>query len=332
MGNKDKKASRRPSRIKKVLFWVLISIMLIMGVLCFGASYMLSRIDRGDSVIDHEKLDVYDGLSDDVINVALFGVDARDDEVAGRSDAMMVVSFDFKHHKVKVVSLMRDSLVDIEGIGRRKINSAYANGGVELAIKTINQNFKMNITDYVSLNFNQMAEIVDALGGVEVEITEAERKNANKYIREMAAEIGEEPDLIKEAGTVTLYGYQAVSYSRIRYVGNADFQRTERQREVMEKLMNKALSLNPVQYPSVLMKIIPMVETSMTNDEIMLIAGRMLLGGKPEFEQGRFPLDGSYETNSSYAMVYDLDAAAEKLHGFIYDDVPFYEKQADATE
>jgi len=227
---------------------------------------------------------------------------------------------------------MRDSLVEIEDYGWYKLNGAYARGGVELAIKTINQNFDMNITDYVSLNFNQLAGIVDALGGVEVEITNAERKNANKYIKEMAKEAGIKPDLIEEAGTVTLYGYQAVAYARIRYVGNADFERTERQREVMEKLMNKALATNPVRYPSLIKSLIPMVETSLSNEEILKIAGNMLLRGKPTFEQGRFPLDGTYKSNSSYAMVYDLDAAAEKLHRFIYDDEPFYEVEEEITE
>ncbi len=324
MKNKEESVKKRPSRAKKILFWVIVSVMFLIGVLCFGAAYVLNNIDRGSADMNHENLGIHEGLSNDVKNVALFGVDARDDKVAGRSDAMMIVSFDFKHHKVKVVSLMRDSLVDIAGYGKKKLNSAYALGGVELAIKTINRNFKMNITDYVSVNFNQMARIVDALGGVEVEITEAERKNANKYIREMAQELGEEPDLIEKSGRVTLYGFQAVSYSRIRYVGNADFRRTERQREVMEKLMNKALELNPVKYPSVIMKILPLIETSMTNEELMKIAGQMVLFGKPAFEQGRFPLDGSYVSNSSYSMIYDLDAAAEKLHSFIYDDVAFY--------
>ena len=153
----------------------------------------------------------------------------------------------------------------------------------------------------------------------------------------MANEVGEKPDLIKKAGEVTLYGYQAVAYARIRYVGNADFERTERQREVMEKLMNKALATNPVRYPSLIKSLIPMVETSLSNDEILRIAGAVVLQGKPTFEQGRFPLDGSYKSNSSYAMVYDLDAAADKLHRFIYDDEPFYEpeetkEQTEATE
>jgi len=330
MNKKDKNKKRRARR---VLFWIVTVLMLVIGVACFSVTHMLNSIDRGDVELNHEELDTEEGLSDEVINIAVFGVDSRTDDVSGRSDAMMIVSIDMKHDKIKAVSLMRDSLVKIEGHGKYKLNSAYARGGVELAIKTINQNFDMNITDYVSLNFNQLAGIVDALGGVEVEISEAERRNANKYIKEMAYEVGEKPELIKESGTVTLYGYQAVAYARIRYVGNADFERTERQREVMQKLMEKALNTNPLRYISLVKSLIPMVETSLSNEEIIKIASNVLLHGKPTFEQGRFPLDGSYKTNSSYAMVYDLDAASEKLHRFIYDDEPFYEvEEPEETE
>lgn len=330
MGYKEGKEKKW--RIRKVVFWVVVVLMLIIGVGCFATTQMLNSIDRGDVELKHEELDAHEGLSEEVINIAVFGVDSRTEEVSGRSDAMMIVSIDMKHSKIKAVSLMRDSLVEIENYGWYKLNSAYARGGVELAIKTINQNFNMNITDYVSLNFNQLAGIVDALGGVEVEITDAERRNANKYIKEMANEAGVKADLIKEAGTVTLYGYQAVAYARIRYVGNADFQRTERQREVMEKLMNKALDTNPLRYPALVKSLIPMVETSLSNDEILKIAGTVLLKGKPTFEQGRFPLDGSYKSNSSYAMAYDLEEAAAKLHRFIYDDEPFYEVETEQPE
>ena len=99
----------------------------------------------------------------------------------------------------------------------------------------------------------------------------------------------------------------------------------------MEKLMNKALATNPVRYLSLVKSLIPMVETSLSNDEILKIAGAVLMNGKPTFEQGRFPLDGTYKSNSSYAMVYDLDAAADKLHRFIYDDEPFYETEETDT-
>ncbi len=318
------KEKGKKKKTRRTAQWVLTALLLVFGVLFIFVSSLFSSIDRGDGSFDDTDLSVYSGLSGDVKNIAVFGVDSREGDVSGRSDAMMILSVDMKHHKVKAVSLMRDSLVSIEGYGKRKINSAYAIGGVELAIKTINQNFNMNITDYVSVNFTQLAGVVDALGGVEVEITEAERRNANKYIKEMAELEGIEADLIKESGTVTLHGYQAVAYTRIRYVGNADFQRTERQREVMGKLMNKALDTSFVRYPSVVNKLLPMVETSLSNSEILRIAFRMLIFGKPTFEQGRFPIDGTYTTNENYAMVYNMEKAADKLHSFIYEDEPFY--------
>ncbi len=328
----DNDIKRPASKKKKILFWVSIVLLVLIGVVCFFASFLLNSIDRGDVELDHGELSINAELSDAALNIAVFGVDSRNDDVAGRSDAMMIVSVDVKHKKIKAVSLMRDSLVSIPGYGKKKLNSAYAIGGVELAIKTINENFGMNISDYISLNFNQLAGIVNALGGVEVEITEAERKNANKYIKEMADEVGEKPDIIEDSGTVTLYGYQAVAYARIRYVGNADFERTERQREVMRKLMEKALDTSPVRYPALIRSLIPMVETSLSNEEILKIAGMIVLSGKPEFEEGRFPIDGTYKSNEYYAMVYDLDAAKEKLHSFIYDDEPFYEKEEDEKE
>lgn len=319
----------KKSKLKKALFWVCVAVLAILGAVFIFMASVLNSIDRGDKVIDPSVLDAEEGLSASAVNIAVFGVDSREGDTTGRSDAMMIVSIDTKHDKIKAVSLMRDSLVSIEGYGKKKLNSAYALGGPELAIKTINQNFDMNITDYVALNFGQLAGIVDALGGVEVEISEAERKNANKYIKEMANEEGFEPELIEESGLVTLYGYQAVAYSRIRYVGNADFERTERQREVMRKLAEKALSVNPVNYPMLLQGLLPMVETSLSSGEILSLMGKVILSGKPTFEEGRFPIDGSYKTNEYYAMVYDLDAAAEKLHAFIYDDEPFYEEKVE---
>ena len=310
----------------RILLCVLAAVLLIVSVGFFFAAYMLGSINRGDGSFDDSNLAVNEDLSDDAINIAVFGVDSRTDDVSGRSDAMMIVSIDKKHKKIKAVSLMRDSLVEIEGYGKKKLNSAYAIGGVELAIKTINQNYGMNITDYVTLNFNQLAGVVDVLGGVEVEITEAERKNANKFIKEMANEAGVEAELIEESGTVTLYGYQAVAYARIRYVGNADFERTERQREVMRKLMDKALDTSVLKYPALINSLLPMVETSLSNKEIMDLVWFVVFSGKPEFEEGRFPIDGTYKTNSNYAMVYDMEEASEKLYSFIYEDEPFYEE------
>ncbi len=334
--NKKKNSKKVWRRIRVSAFILLFSIVFFVVSGISAATLIvkyrffdryLGNINRGDGSFDDSNIVVHKGLSEEVKNIAVFGVDSRSDDNAGsRSDAMMIVSFDMKHKKVKAISLMRDSLVEIPDYGKKKINSAFSLGGVELAINTINHNFDMNITDYVVINFNQMASIVDTLGGVEVDISEAERRNANKYIKEMADEIGEKPNLIKESGPVTLYGYQAVAYARIRAVGNSDFQRTERQREVMEKLMNKALAVGASKYFELVNALSPMIETSLSDAEIMEFVWYIGNNGKPKFEQGRFPIDGTYTTNQYYAMIYDMEEAAEKLHSFIYDDVPFYDE------
>jgi|LSQX01.3.fsa_nt_gb LCP family protein required for cell wall assembly len=316
--------SRKKNKLRTILIWTVIALMLITGIACFALTYALLGIKRPS--VDLSDYDLHANANlpyvDDIVNIAVFGLDSRTHENSGRSDLIMVLTFDSIHGKIKATSIMRDSLVDIKGVGNVKINSAYAYGGAKLAINTINRNFGLNITDYISVNFSQMAEIVDAVGGIEVEISEAERQNANKYIKEMAKEEGFEPDLIEESGAVKLRGYQAVSYSRIRSVGNSDFKRTERQREVMRKIFKKLLDANPVQYPSLLGKLLPLVETSLSNNEIMSIGTKMLIAGKPEFKEARLP-DGSYKPKNG-GLDYDLDEATKKLHDFIYNDIEFF--------
>ena len=115
-----------------------------------------------------------------------------------------------------------------------------------------------------------------------------------------------------------------VAYARIRYVGNSDFTRTERQRAVLEKVFQKALDTSVVRYPSLLNTLLPMIETSLSNSEILGIASRLV--GKPTFEQGRFPLDGQYRSGGGN-LIYDMDEASAKLHRFLYEDEPFYEEE-----
>lgn len=125
---------------------------------------------------------VSDDGSSDIVNIALFGVDQRNNQEQVRSDSVMILSVDKKHNKIKIISLMRDTYVEIEGYGKTKLTHAYYYGGPQLAVKTINQNFGTNITEFATVNFQQMAAIIDAVGGVEIDISEAERKNANGSI------------------------------------------------------------------------------------------------------------------------------------------------------
>lgn len=325
-----RKKKRRKKKLRKIAFVLFLILMVGLGSACFYISHVLNSVNRTDFDDSHVNLGIDTSIikSDQIVNIALFGIDSRNDDGTGLSDAIMIASVDCKHNKVKLTSIMRDSQVDIDGYGAKKINSAYSRGGAELAVKTLNQNFKMNIKDYVTVNFYQLADVIDALGGIEVDVSDAVRKNANKYIKEVADAKGLKAQTIKKAGLQTLTGAQAVGYARVRYVGNSDFQRTERQREVLGKLFDKVVSMSPIRYPELLKDILPMVETSLTNKEILSLGTALMIGGKPEFEEARFPLDGQYKSNGSN-LVYDLDAAADKLHEFIYDDVDFYQTEED---
>lgn len=281
-------------------------------------------------------------IDKDITNIALFGIDTRDvDSFSGNSDSIMIMSLNAKTHKVKIFSVMRDSLVPITKNGKTsysKINSAYQKGDAQLAVHTLNTVFDLDITEYATVNFFGMAQIIDGVGGIEVTLTEGEVKKAkanhpgfNECLNEICAELGLNPEdyYIKTAGTHHVNGVQAVAYSRIRYVANVwgtnnDFGRTDRQRYVMEQLFNKALTLKKTEYPGLIKALIPYTKTSLSPDEILSFA-LTILSGTPTFEQARIPHDDFIMTapGGSFGSVvyYDLDLAADAIHAMIYDDV-----------
>ena len=282
-----------------------------------------------------------------VTNVALFGIDSRQvDSFKGLSDSIMILSLNAETKKVKVISVMRDSLVPITYNGKTtygKINSAYRKGP-EVAIKTLNTIFGLDISEYATVNFYGMADIIDAVGGIDVELAKGEldvygyvgglRVNwgLNGCIEEQCLYMGLDPAkyYVKEAGLHHLNGVQAVAYARIRHAANIegtndDFGRTDRQRYVMEQLFNKAVTLNTSQYISLAKSLIPCSETSLSYSQIMSLAVNILLAS-PTFEQSRVPLDEYRMPSKSISGVgsclyYDLDYAGKVIKAFIYDDI-----------
>ena len=268
-----------------------------------------------------------------VTNIALFGIDARNDSFRGLSDSIMIISIDANYNSIKLISIMRDSLVRVDGHGCQKINAAYNLGGPQLAVKTLNQNFNMDISEYATVDFVSMAGIIDVVGGIEAELTEKEVANANKQIREMAKQRGTERDLIEQAGKQTLSGIQAVAFARIRKTAtvngtNDDYGRTERQRHVMHELFQKALDTDLAKYPAMIKALLPHMETSLTYAEIFKLAG-ILAGDGLSFQQARIPtngtiIDGGFSPAGLGSCVYyDLSYAADLLYAFIYDNIPF---------
>lgn len=262
--------------------------------------------------------------SDEIVNIALFGIDSRSKNSTSnsRSDSIIIVSIDKKHNKIKLSSIMRDTYANISGRGYDKINHAYAFGGPELAIKTINQNFGLDITDFVTVDFFGLEKIIDTLDGVTVTVKSNEIDELNKYIKEVAAIEGETPTLITSAGTQTLNGMQAVSYGRIRKVGNGDYERTDRQRAIIiamiEKLKNVGLS-GSIKLAS---QCSSFVTTSFSMAEGVKIATDILQDmSNFTIEQQRFPQNGEGKIiNGIWYMVADLDTERKLLQNFIYEN------------
>ena len=346
---KLKKWWKRRKKWQKAVMITAISVVLALAILLGVVwSVVRSEFDYNYNQItdDHEDLGVENVINKDIINVALFGIDTRSlDSFKGNSDSIMVLSLNTETKKVKIISIMRDTLVPITYNGKtshNKINSAYATGGPELAIKVINSNFGLDITEYATVNFFGMVDIIDAVGGIEAELTSAETATAsrnmyaiNGCILEICNKLGikPEPYYVTKSGKQHLNGIQAVAYSRIRYVANIwgtnnDYGRTDRQRYVMEQLFNKALTVDKSQYIKLAKSLIPCTETSLSYTEIIGLAFDILLES-PTFAQARIPREDMLmtapSTRAGSVVYYDLDFAKTLIHAFVYDDITFDE-------
>lgn len=317
---------------------IVVSILSVISI-CLGsyASYAIALFkSTHDNKFSATDLGINVESSTEIVNFALFGVDKRPDDTEEypRSDSIMILTLDYKHNKIKLTSILRDSAVYIDRVeglhdaGEDKITHAYYYGGPELAVKTINQNFKLDIQEYATVDFSEMAQIIDAVGGIDLEITDEEAKHANGTMLETAANNNVEPDFIDGGGLKHLSGMQAVEYARIRVANTADgvgadYGRTDRQRRVMEQLLNEALAMSALSYPSFAQKVLPLITTSVGLDEVLSHVG--LLSKSPTFEQMRMPndditFDDQYYIGDSMALKYDLNQASIMIRQFIYED------------
>ena len=238
---------------------------------------------------------------------------------------MMIVTIDNTRGKIKLSSLMRDSLVEIDGVGEDKLNAAYFRGGPSLAIRTINENFGTDIEDYIAVNFEQVVEIVDALDGIEINVaSEAELTELNRVIRDYGLEQGKEFSPVEKTGLQTLDGVQALCYGRIRK-GNTgdDWSRVERQSVVLNAMFAKISSMDANGLLGIMNRLMPYVTTSLAPADIAPLIVGAVKNGVPAVEHVRFPLDGEwkYYGSSNEYIMYDVDVVADELHEYIYNDV-----------
>ena len=272
-------------------------------------------------------------------NIALFGVDSRSGELDKntRTDTIMIASINLDTKEVRLVSVMRDTWLNMSTDTYNKANAAYAKGGPKQAISMLNMNLDMDITDFVTIGFDGLIDVIDAVGGVEIDVKEAEIVHLNSYqISMIGKEDGTlnaagEPNYVatagvdyipvEHAGVQTLNGLQATAYARIRYVGN-DFERTSRQRTVLTKVAKKAMTLNPATLNKIAEAVFPKIATSLDISEVL-----SLLSGIASYSVGEtanFPFDGYVQTGrvgkASVVIPVDLTKNVSVLHEFLFDE------------
>jgi len=352
-GNKNKfKFSKKNEKRKKfknkvfckVPFFVkaLIGLALFVGLFASAALYFFSglKTDKNfDKSMEGLGLQKEEKINDRIINIAIFGLDKRKGEDTGRSDSIMVVSLDGVHKLIKVVSILRDTRLLIDGYGFDKLGHAFSYGGANLAVKTLNKNFKLDIEDYVSLNFSQMIHIVDAFGGVDTVIKRDQVDQINGVINSTpeyknSARLAKfkEPEKF-----VHLNGAQALSYARIRKKDD-EHHRATRQQIILNLLIQKLGRMNGKEYPGLLERLLPFTETSLTISDIFLKFFPLLLsiksnasgngaGNTIPIVKDIIPHDPDEDPDVKAGSIkgvwywrYDIDKYAEKLHNFIYGE------------
>ncbi len=257
-------------------------------------------------------------------NIALFGVDSREGQLlAGtRSDTIMIASINEETKEIKLISVYRDSFLNVGEDIYNKANVAYAKGGPERAIEMLNHNFDLNISDYVTVGFRGLIDTVESVDGIEMEIMEEEIEYLNSYQMMMAQELELEYTPIEEPGLQLLNGMQATAYCRIRYTAGSDFMRTQRQRNVLIAVLEKAKTKSLVEINDAINAVLPSVSTSFSSGEILELATALPLyrvvdnTGMP-FQQYR--ANANVSNKGSCVIPYDLEANVIELHRFLFD-------------
>ena len=272
----ERKKRRRRKRRKRIA--VLFVEVVILAVLCVVA-YGIFKLDKLDmNVLNLDNLEAYRDTGP-YTNIALFGLDSRNGELEGgvQSDCIMIASINNETHDVRIVSVYRDTLLQQADGTYEKANSAYNIGGPEDAISLLNRNFDLDIQNYVSVNFSALVDVIDALGGIEMDMTAEEAFYSNGYAFETAQVVGQEMIPIEEkAGTQLLDGVHAVGYARIRYTEGNDFKRTKRQRVVLQKVAEKAKKANVLTLNEIVNKVFPQISTNLTIKDMLGFAAHIL--------------------------------------------------------
>jgi len=327
----------RQARQKKrmILFGVEAVLIVVLAVVLF----MVTKVDKMEATeIDESEITFNEGIGSDnsdveipeamkgYRNIALFGVDSRTGALGKGtlSDTILVASVNEDTKEVRLISVFRDTYLNLSNDTYNKANAAYSKGGPKQAINMLNMNLDLNITDYVTVGFQGVVDTVDALGGVEIDVDEAEISHLNNYQVGTSEAIGRKNQFTKvtSTGMQTLDGIQATSYCRIRYTAGDDFKRAERQREVIQAIAAKVKNASASQLNDIANKVFAQTATSLELSEIL-----SLLGDVKDYTivaNDGFPFEdmrttGTISGKGSCVIPVDLESNVVRLHKFLFD-------------
>lgn len=329
---KDKKEEKKSHRalkiIGKILLILIIILAILMGVAFWYINDKLGKINT--ETIDIEKVGIAEETKEELAgyrNVALLGIDSREDDygLGNRSDCIIIASINQKTKDVKLISIYRDTYMQVEELGTKKLDKvthAYSYGGAQNTLKSLNTNLDLNITEYVTVNFDAVIAAVDAIGGISINIDSSELEYINSYIDATSESSGIKSRHITKTGTQTLDGVQAIAYSRIRYTAGGDYKRTERMRTVVTAMLNKAKTLSIAQLNTFADTILPKIKTNISSSEIW--------GLIPSIDS--FKVSGSigwpYDTEGItldrwYGVPVTLEKNVERLHKEVFEQADY---------
>lgn len=337
---KKQKRLRKKRRRRRIIFGLEIVILLVL----VAGLFVIAKMGKMNfTELNFENIGINTGIAENKVmkgytTIGLIGLDNREGSLKqGNSDTMIIASINNDTKKVKLVSVYRDTYLrvgeDSEGNGKYdKANSAYAHGGSEQFLSMLNTNLDLNVTDFVTVDFNAVAETAELLGGIDVELKEEEVVHLNHYCVETSEVTGMDYEPLEQvAGVHHLNGVQTVAYARIRYTAGNDMRRAARQREVIYKLVEKAKNSSLSTLNKVVDKVFPMVYTSLSKAEILSM-GMSMLSYDIEDQTG-FPFDHLLGENVKNALDCDcvlpvtLESNVIKLHEFLYPEDEYVPSQ-----
>lgn len=328
-GKKEKKKSGLRT-FGKIMLIILVILIVLLGVAAgVGVWYVNDKLGKLNYVdIDESQIEVNEGIDDELNGyrtIAIFGVDSRSNELESgtRSDCIILATIDEKTKEVKLTSVYRDTYLEITEKSLDKVTHAYSYGGAQLAMSTLNTNLDLNIKEFVTVNFESVVDIVNAVGGVNINITSAELKYINEYIDQINKLTNSSASHITKTGSQNLNGVQALAYGRIRYTSGGDYKRTERMRDILTAVLNKAKTMSLSQLNSLADKLLPVVYTNIDSGEILSLLPQVATYKITDSTGWPYNTKGATINGVWYGPPITLESNVKELHEKVYGQTDY---------